>query len=50
MVLGAVGIPGQSHWTLSIKSSQIYKQLTGFTEGNGERLPLKYCSMKCITF
>ena len=32
------------------KSSQIYKWFTGFTEGNGERLLLKYCSMKCFTF
>ena len=24
--------------------------LTGFTEGNGERLLLKYYSMKCFTF
>ena len=33
-----------------IKSSQIYKQHTGFTEGNGKRLLLKYYSMKCFTF
>ena len=32
------------------KSSQIYKLLTGFTEGNGERLLLKYYFMKCFTF
>ena len=32
------------------KSSQIYKKITGFTEGNGERLLLKCCSMKCFTF
>ena len=32
------------------KSSQIYKKLIGFTEGNGERLLLKYYSMKCFTF
>ena len=32
------------------KSSQIHKQLTGFTEGNGERLLLKYYCMKSFTF
>ena len=26
------------------------RTLRGFTEGNGERLPLKYYSMKCFTF
>jgi len=32
------------------KSSQIYKQLTGLTEGCGKSLLLKYYSMKCFTF
>ena len=32
------------------KSSQIYKSFTGFTEGNGERVLLKYYSMKRFTF
>ena len=32
------------------QSSQIYQLITGFTEGNGERLLLKYYSMKCFTF
>ena len=37
------------HFRHRQKSSQIYKYLTGFTEGNGERLLLKYYPMKCFT-
>ena len=34
-----------------IKSSQTYtKLLTGFTEGHGERLPLKYYAMNALLF
>ena len=38
-------------WTeQKLKVHRFTKKLTGFTEGNGEGLPLKYYYMKCFTF
>ena len=35
---------------IHFRNKQINKRLIGLTECHGERLLLKYCSMKCFTF